>query len=150
MEEQKAEKVGSDDRDLEPVSYCSECYSLRIGSIEGIDSSDYCMDCGCTKIEQATIEEWERLYERRYGRKLVERKQDPMKARIYAMTWEELKEELFSGRHCADIIRTMYPRLPSDMPKADRALLFLDKVMRDNRTDELRDWIYIREKDKQH
>lgn len=149
MEERKVKRMCWDDRDLEPVSYCSECYSLKIGSIDGVSNSDYCMECGCTETRKATIEEWERLYEKRYGSKFVERKQNPLRARIYRMSWEELKEELFCGGHLNDIMRAMYPRLSSNMPRADKALLFLDKVMRDGRTDELRNWIYLSNKNNQ-
>ena len=57
--------------DLEPVSYCPKCYSLKIGYIPGVEDSDYCMDCGCVDVVRGNIYEWEQLYEERYGHKFV-------------------------------------------------------------------------------
>lgn len=55
-----------------PVVYCAHCLSLRIRSDQGID--DYCDVCGSTDMEMAGIDEWEELYERRYGKKFVNHK----------------------------------------------------------------------------
>lgn len=51
----------------EPVHYCANCLSLRV--IADDDIGDYCMDCGCAEIEQASIEDWEKKYYIKYGEK---------------------------------------------------------------------------------
>lgn len=50
-----------------PVLYCKRCLSLLIGGDEFL--GDYCMDCGCTDIGKAHIEEWEVLYAQKYKKK---------------------------------------------------------------------------------
>ena len=51
----------------EPVFYCKDCLSLKIKTVvEGLDL-DYCDECGGTDIEQTHIEEWKKLYKKRYG-----------------------------------------------------------------------------------
>lgn len=54
-----------------PVVYCKNCLSLNILSI---DNMDYCDKCGSTDTAVTTIEQWEVLYEKRYGRKLLDNK----------------------------------------------------------------------------
>lgn len=49
----------------EPVKYCARCNSLRI--LDG-GYADYCDKCGHTNILECSIEEWEALYEERYGK----------------------------------------------------------------------------------
>lgn len=34
---------------------------------------DYCDDCNSTNIEQCHIEEWEKMYQERYGYKLLDK-----------------------------------------------------------------------------
>lgn len=53
-----------------PVFYCKKCLSLNIKSVIGMD---YCDDCNSTNIEQCHIEEWEKMYQERYGYKLLEK-----------------------------------------------------------------------------
>jgi len=53
-----------------PVFYCKKCLSLNIKSVIGMD---YCSDCNSTNIEQCHIEEWEKMYQERYGYKLLEK-----------------------------------------------------------------------------
>jgi len=132
--------------DFEPVSYCSKCYSLRVGYIEGIDNSDYCLNCGSTDIAKAPIGEWEKLYKDRYGRKFIERIRDPEKVRIQHLSWQDLKEEFYTGKYYKDIIREMYPRFPKYKSKEDEVIAFLNRIIEDNKIDELRDWIYIKSK----
>lgn len=43
-----------------PVLYCKKCLSLCILSDD--EYGDYCKHCGSTDIGEATIEEWETLY----------------------------------------------------------------------------------------
>lgn len=53
-----------------PVFYCKKCLSLNIKSVIGMD---YCDDCNSTNIEQCHIEEWEKMYQERYGYKLLDK-----------------------------------------------------------------------------
>lgn len=54
-----------------PVYYCRSCLSLKIKSLDLETSLDYCEDCGSTEIEETNIEEWERLYQQKYGIKYL-------------------------------------------------------------------------------
>lgn len=54
-----------------PVYYCRQCLSLKIRYIPGITDTDYCDECNSTDIQQTTIDEWEKLYESRYGYKFL-------------------------------------------------------------------------------
>lgn len=56
----------------EPVFYCTRCLSLRIMTIPKLENSDFCDDCNSTDIAQASIEEWEKLYEQKYHHKYLE------------------------------------------------------------------------------
>ena len=60
------------DYDSEPVVYCAKCYSLRIKHEDIIDA-DCCMDCGCSDIRETDINNWEKMYERRYGKKFTKK-----------------------------------------------------------------------------
>jgi len=62
------------DYNEEPVLYCARCYSLNIRDVDGVPDSDYCKDCSCTDIRETSIFSWERMYQMRYGHKLVERR----------------------------------------------------------------------------
>lgn len=53
----------------EPVVYCKQCLSLRIMDANG---TDFCDDCFGTELGTTTIEEWEILYELKYGHKFLE------------------------------------------------------------------------------
>lgn len=67
MQEEINKKV---DYDEELVGYCANCLSLKVEHTPmGIDC---CMECGCTDINESTIEEWEERYKKRYGRYYVE------------------------------------------------------------------------------
>lgn len=56
----------------EPVYYCKHCLSLKVMGVAGIDDAEYCDECGSTNIGKASIEEWEKLYEERYGIKYLD------------------------------------------------------------------------------
>ena len=58
-----------EDYNDEPVHYCKQCLSLKIKIVGGFD---FCDDCGDTDIASTSIEEWEKLYEERYGHKFLE------------------------------------------------------------------------------
>ena len=55
-----------------PVLYCKHCLSLRIRNISFIEDSDYCDQCGSTEVGKSSIEDWETLYEEKYGHKYLE------------------------------------------------------------------------------
>lgn len=57
----------------EPIVFCPHCLSLRIVEIEDTDYL-YCEECGNTDISQTSIEEWEKLYKEKYGKKFLNTK----------------------------------------------------------------------------
>ena len=123
--------------DLEPVRFCARCYSLKIKYEEALDT-DCCMECGCSDTETATIEEWESLFERRYGHKYVIKGNDPKKSPIFQLSISKLKERVFESPSWRAIIKTLYPRFPKKLSKAESIILLFDKLIRDNRLDDLR------------
>jgi hypothetical protein len=50
----------------EPVHYCKNCLSLSIKAVSEIDL-DICGECGNAEIEEASAEDWNKLYTDRYG-----------------------------------------------------------------------------------
>lgn len=50
-----------------PVHYCRNCLSLKIKTVIVDSDLDFCDDCGSTDIEVAHIDNWEKMYEQRYG-----------------------------------------------------------------------------------
>lgn len=69
-EADKAKKIARYNE--EPVFYCKRCLSLRIMNIPKVEDSDFCDTCNGTDIGQATIEEWEKMYEEKYHHKYLE------------------------------------------------------------------------------
>lgn len=59
----------TEDYNNEPVYYCRHCLSLKIKVVGGYD---FCDECGSTSIATTHIENWEKLYEERYGNKFLE------------------------------------------------------------------------------
>lgn len=55
----------------EPVIYCSQCLSLRIRDIDGVN---YCDDCGNTDLKEANIHDWENMYFNKYSIKFLDKK----------------------------------------------------------------------------
>jgi len=96
------------------------------------------MKCGCSEIAEANIQEWERLYERRYGRKFVDRK-NAMRARMYGLTMSELKQMFHDSPYSHEIMYAMYPSFPRYLTRVESTILFFDKVFKDGRLNELRD-----------
>lgn len=129
--------------DLEPVRYCSKCYSLRVGYIDGIDNSDYCLDCGCTDILEDSIEAWERIYKNRYGHKFIERRVDPLRIKIYRMPWNKLRQIFYTKPYSKEIIRAMCPRLLKYKSKEDMMLSFINSIEKDGRIEEFKEQMYI-------
>jgi hypothetical protein len=133
--------------DLEPVVFCTRCYSLRIVYEPAIDA-DCCGDCGCSDTAETTIENWEKLYEKRYGHKYVTRNSDPQKTMVYNMSIEELKENFYDQPSWKDIIISLYPTFPGGIGKLDSIILFFDKLIKDGRLDELRQILVKKLKEK--
>lgn len=52
----------------EPVVYCRSCLSLAIRTCNEVE---YCDKCGHTEVEETDIVSWEKLYEDKYGEKLI-------------------------------------------------------------------------------
>ena len=131
----KQEKLN--DYDSEPVRYCSKCYSLKVRYEESIDA-ECCMECGCADTKEASIEDWEKLYERRYGSKYVVKNSNPRNAPIFKLSISELKYKVFDHPKWKNIILTLYPRFPKIREKADAVFLLFNKLLKDNRIDDLR------------
>ena len=64
---QFSEQQTKDPYDEEPVYYCKRCLSLNIRQLQGVANMDYCEDCGAVGSGTADIEEWEKMYEQKYG-----------------------------------------------------------------------------------
>jgi len=127
----------TNDYDSEPVRYCAKCYSLKIKYEESIDS-ECCADCGSSDVLEAPIEEWEKMYERRYGHKFAEKNNDPKKSFIFKLPIQKLKTKVYESEFCRDIIKTMYPKFPGGLGRADSVILFFDTVIKQNRLEELK------------
>lgn len=97
------------------------------------------MKCGCSEIVESSIEEWEKLYEGRYGHKYVEKRGDPYRKYIYKKSIQELKTELFNRGDYRDIIMEIYPRFPKYLGKVDSIILLFDKLSRERNFDQLRE-----------
>lgn len=67
MEEFKGLTI--DDYNDEPVHYCKQCLSLKI---KIVGKFDFCDDCGSTEIATAHVDEWDKLYQERYGETFIE------------------------------------------------------------------------------
>lgn len=123
--------------DAEPVTYCARCYSLKIRYEEEVDA-DCCMECGCSDTMTASIDEWEKLYENRYGKKYVEKKNDIRNSPMFLLPISKLKVKLYNCSEWLSIIKTLYPQFPKGLSKADSIILVFDKLSRDNKMDDLR------------
>lgn len=130
-------KGSKEDYDLEPVRYCSQCYSLKI-RYEDIIESDCCMDCGCSDIKETTIDNWETLYEGRYGHKYVTKSLDVRNSPIFKLSISSLKALVYEDENYRDIIKAMYPAFPEGLGKADSIIILFDKLIKDNRIDDLK------------
>ena len=58
-------KTTKEEYNNSPVLYCVQCLSLRVRQSDNID---YCDECGGTEIEEIHIQEWEKMYEQKYGK----------------------------------------------------------------------------------
>lgn len=126
-----------DKYDSEPVRYCSRCYSLKIRYEEAL-GIECCADCGCSDILETSIENWEEKYRQRYGHQFVVKNEDPKKTFIFRLSPRELRERVFKSELWRKVIYTMYPKFPGGWGRADSVFLFFDKLIKDNRLDDLR------------
>lgn len=131
----RKEKI--DDYNSEPVTFCSKCYSLKVKYEDSL-GLDYCMDCGCSDVTTSSIEEWERLYESKYGKKFVTKSQDPKTTYIFNLSLGKLKKMVYESDEWKDIIHALYPRFPQGLSKIDSILLLFDRLIKDNKMDNLR------------
>lgn len=128
--------------DDEPVEYCSRCYSLKIVHEDSIDA-DCCMECGSTDISSASIDTWEKLYEKRYGRKFVERNNDPRTSIYFKLSESTLKTKLYQDKKLLKtVIYKLYPKFPEGLSREEEILVLFDRLCKDNRMDELRTILY--------
>ena len=58
----------------EPVVYCSRCLSLNIRVFD--DECSFCDTCCSTDVEVTDIGKWETMYEKRYGKKFIDKKSE--------------------------------------------------------------------------
>lgn len=131
--------------DEEPVEYCAKCYSLKI-KYEELTDTAFCADCGCTEIRMAPIEKWEKLFEGRYGKKFVEKSNDPKKSIFFTMSHKALKQALYNSKDLKGIIKKLYPRFPIKYGKEDLVLMLFDRLYKDNRLDDLKMALYNAQK----
>lgn len=134
-------KALTDNYDDEPVVYCANCYSLKIVYEEAIDA-DCCMECGCCDILSTTIDEWEKLYERKYGHKYLEINNNPRNSLLFKMSVEELKTYVYNSSQWKSIVMELYPKFPGGLSRIDSVILLFDKLIKDHRLDELRMFLY--------
>lgn len=130
-----------EDYDSEPVAYCSKCYSLKIRHEDALDT-DCCADCGSTDIQESSVEEWERKYERRYGHKLTQKEENPEKTYFFTLTLKELMHKVSDSVEWKDIIRGVCPHFPEGYSKADSIVLFFDTLIRKNKLKDLRLFLF--------
>ena len=131
----RKEKI--DDYNSEPVTFCSKCYSLKVKYEDSL-GLDYCMDCGCSDVTTSSREEWERLYESKYGKKFVTKSQDPKTTYIFNLSLGKLKKMVYESDEWEDIIHALYPNFPQGLSKIDSILLLFDRLIKDNKMDNLR------------
>lgn len=123
--------------DSEPVKYCARCYSLKIKHEDLIDT-DYCAECGCSDTKETSIEEWEKLYESKYGHRFTVKSNDPRKSPIFKMSVEKLKRKLYESPFWETVIKDLYRYPPKGLSKVDKILWFFDRIIRDNKIDEMK------------
>ena len=63
----KFDNPNKEEYNKEPVFYCRHCLSLKIIGVPDIEDLNYCDECGATEVEQTDINEWEQMYEKKYG-----------------------------------------------------------------------------------
>mgnify|MGYP007032335775 CR=1 FL=1 len=132
-----SEQEKINDYDSEPIAFCAKCFSPKIIHEASIDI-DYCGDCGCSSIKEATVEEWDRLYEKKYGHKYVVKSNDPKRSPVFKLPLNKLMDKLFNLKQWKSIILSLYPRFPGGLGKADSIVLFFDTIIKDNKLTDFR------------
>lgn len=141
MPETPSNQVPLEKGEQDFVVFCPKCYSLKIVHEENLDT-DCCMDCGCTETREAPFEVWEAIYERRYGKKFLERKGDSRKSPIFLLPFNKLMEKVANSTRWECIINSIYNGFPKNLDKADSIVLFFDKLVKDNKLNALRELLY--------
>ena len=126
-----------EEHDAEPVMYCANCYSLKIKHEDSINA-DCCGDCGCSNIQTASIDTWEWLYERRYGKRFIGNNKIQKKVPLYRIPVKELKNRMYESDSWRSIILKIYPDFPGGLSKGDSLILFFAQLDRDDRMNDLR------------
>lgn len=132
-----SEQDNRNDYDSEPVKYCAKCYSLKIKHEDIIDA-DYCAECGCSDTREASIEEWERLYEGKYGKKFTVKSNDPRKSPIFKMSIDKLKRKLYDSPFWEVVMKEVYHHIPNGLSKIDKILWFFDRIAKDGKIDDMK------------
>lgn len=125
------------DYDLIPVCYCAKCYSLKIKHEDNYDF-DFCDDCGCTDIASCYVDQWEIMYKNRYGHPFVTRSRNLRNSILFKLTIDDLKKLVFENEQLDEIVHELYPTFPGGLTREETVILLFDKVMGDNRLDDLK------------
>lgn len=129
------------DYDSEPVVYCARCLSLKIKHEEALDI-DCCGDCGSTDVIESSIEVWEKRYESKYGKKYAVKSEDPRNSPIFKLSIPKLMKKVSECSKWESIIKGVYNHFPKGVSKADSIVMFFDRLVRDNKLDDLRLLLY--------
>lgn len=133
--------------DLEPVSYCPKCYSLKIGYVPGVEGMEYCMDCGCLDIASTDIYKWEKLYEERYGHKFVTQKSSVEGHPIWNLRLKDLRTKVLESPYYKDIIHEVYPDWKYYSNPVDTVFLFFDSVVKDGLLPKLKRVVVVKDRE---
>lgn len=135
------EEYRPNDYDSDSWFYCASCFSPNIRHEDAIDS-DCCGSCGCTNIVESTIEEWEKLYMKRYGHKYAEKSNNIRNSPIFKLSISKLMTKVADSPKWKAIITEIYRYFPRGLSKADSVVLFFDKLLKDNKLDSLKELLY--------
>lgn len=58
----------------EKVFYCKNCLSLNIKYV--MPGISYCKECNCGQVLKTTFDNWDRIYQDKYGEKFLITKND--------------------------------------------------------------------------
>jgi len=78
------------------------------------------------------------MYRSRYGHLYVSERRDIRNHPIFQYTLSELRMRLLNRTDCMNIITKMYPKFPKGFGKKDSVFLFFDRLLKDNRVNDLR------------
>ena len=132
-----------EENDIESWGYCSVCLSPKIKFDDTVDSY-YCADCGCTTLCESSFEEWEEKYKKRYKKAYLKIKKDITKSPIFKMTVTELMFKLSNYSNWKDVIKDIYGIVPVGLSKTDSIIVFFDKLIKDNKINDLKENLYKR------